>query len=297
MGPDQTFVLTLGDQVATVATRGGRVASYRIGDRDVLAGVENPDLFAFRGALLAPWPNRVVGGRWTWQGQSLELPINDPGADAALHGLVYDVAWSPAHVDSCAITLDYQLSPRPGYPFRLALTASYALGPDGLACTLAAANTGSEPAPVGLGVHPYLQAPGLVDELEITIPARTLLATDSAWRETGRPSVAAAGVDFRTPRRLGDLRLDAAFTDVVVGPEGRTEASVGLPDGARVVLWSGVTCRWWLLYTGHTLPGDDLRRSLALEPMTCPPNAFNTGEIDVLEPGEQLSLDWGVSLR
>lgn len=293
----QTFSLGLGDQRATVETLGGRVVDYQVAGRDVLAGAENPDLFAFRGSLLAPWPNRVVAGRWTWRGRRLELPVNDPGAGAALHGLVYDVDWSVEHVDSCSIALSYALPAHPGYPFPLHFTAEYVLTAAGLACALIARNTGGEPAPVGLGVHPYIGAPALVDELLVTIPASTSLQTDAAWQETGRPPVEQAGVDFRSPRRLGELALDTAFTDVIADGDGRTEARVGLPGGHEVVVWSGATCRWWLLYTGHTLLPADRRRSLAVEPMTCPPNALNTGEIDVVRPGEALRLDWGFSLR
>ena len=213
MAAQRTFGLTLNEQEASVAAHGGRVVSYRVDGRDVLAGTE----------------------------------------------------------------------------------VSYELGNDGLRCALMAVNIGSQPAPVGLGVHPYIAAPGLVDDLDITIPAETLLETDAAWRETGRLPASSVGLDFRSPRRLGELTLDAAFTDVTVGAGGRTEAAVRLPDGAQVVLWSGATCRWWLLYTGHTLPTEDFRRSLALEPMTCPPNALNTNEIHVLAPGEELRLDWGFS--
>jgi aldose 1-epimerase len=247
--------------------------------------------------VLAPWPNRVADGRWTWRGQELELPVNDPATGTALHGLVYDVDWSVEHVGSCAITLGYDLAGTAGYPFPLRLVTSYELGVDGLVCVLIATNVGTTPAPVGLGVHPYLAAPGLVDDLQITIPAETFLEADDAWREIARQPVDAVGLDFRAPRRLGDLVLDAAFTNVVAGAGGRTEARVDRPDGPMVALWSGSTCRWWLLYTGHTLLPADRRRSLALEPMTCPPNALNTGEIDVLEPGAELRLEWGLTLR
>jgi aldose 1-epimerase len=254
-------------------------------------------MFAFRGSLLAPWPNRVAGGRWSWEGRDLELPVNDPAAGAALHGLVFDVEWSVTRVDATSIALAYALPVQPGYPFPLQLDATYALTPDGLACSLTALNSGAQPAPVGLGVHPYVAAPGLVDDLVVRIPAEQVLKTDDAWREVGRPPVQEAGVDFRSARRLGELQLDAGFTDVARDAEGRTQVTVGLPDGRQVVLWAGRTCRWWLIYTGHTLPPADFRRSLAVEPMTCPPNALSTGEIDVLAPGESLRLDWGLTVH
>jgi aldose 1-epimerase len=285
------------DQTAVVSEAGGRLVSWRVEGTELLAGVENPDRFAFRGSLLAPWPNRVVGGRWTWQGQQLQLPVNDPDAGAALHGLVFDKPWQVEQSDQAAATLGYDLPPQPGYPFRLSLQVAYELREYGLACALTATNTGTDPAPIGLGVHPYIAAPGLVDDVVVTIAADTLLRTDASWREVGRVAVDEAGADFRSGRLLEGQQLDAAFTDVQHDSSGRTEAAVELAGGGTVTLWSGPTCRWWLLYTGHTLPAADFRRSLALEPMTCPPNAFNTGEIDVVGPGDALRLDWGFDVR
>jgi aldose 1-epimerase len=291
-----THTLQRSGQRAEVSTDGGRLVSYSVGGRDLLAGTENPDRFAFRGSLLAPWPNRIVGGRWTWQGQELQVPVNEPEANAALHGLVVHVEFEVLDATDTAIALGYDLPPTDGYPFPLRITVRYALDDDGISCALTATNTGTEAAPVGLGVHPYISAPDLVDDLVVQIPASTLLQTDEQWEETGRCPVEEAGVDFRQPRRLGDLVLDAAFTDVAFDGDSTT-STVRLPDGAEIALWSGSTCRWWLLYTGHTLAPADFRRSIALEPMTCPPNAFNTGEVDVLEPGAALRLDWGFQLR
>jgi aldose 1-epimerase len=291
-----THILQRGGQRAEVSTDGGRLVTYAVGGRDLLAGEENADRFAFRGSLLAPWPNRIVGGAWSWQGRELQVPVNEPEANAALHGLVVGVPFDVVEESESAVTLAHQLQPSDGYPFSLRVTVTYALGDAGLSCSLTATNTGDAAAPVGLGVHPYIAAPDLVDDLEVAIPARTLLQTDDSWRETGRVPVEDAGVDLRDGRRLGDLVLDAAFTDVAF-EGGRTTSTVRLPDGARISLWSGPTCRWWLLYTGHTLAPADFRRSIALEPMTCPPNAFNTGEADVVAPGEDLRLEWGFRLH
>jgi aldose 1-epimerase len=272
-------------QTATVEEHGGVLSSYRDGDRELLAGVESAGSFAYRGSLLAPWPNRVAGGGWSWQGQELQLPVNDEAAGSALHGLVYDVPFVVEQSSADAITLTHALQPHPGYPFPLRVSVSYALRPDGLACSLRADNTGTVPAPVGLGVHPYLGAPDGVDRLRLTLPVRSRLLMDPGWRETGREDVSF------DERLLEDVVLDAAFTDLT----GDT-ATVTYPDGTRVELWSGPTCRGWVVYTGDTLPPDAYRRSIAVEPQTCLPDALNSGAIDVLEPGQSLTLEWGLRL-
>ena len=288
--------LQLGDQRAEVSTHGGRLVGYAVGGQELLAGKENPNRFGYRGSVLAPWPNRVAGGRWTSHGRDLTLAVNDPDSQSALHGLAVDVVFEVVGVTATAIELSHELPPTDGYPFALTITATYALTVDGLVCSLRALNTGIDEAPVGLGVHPYLAAPGLVDDLVLTLPARTLWEGNAAWQETGRHPVEGGELDFRTPRRLGATVLDTVFTALEPAAAGRRAARIGLPDGAGVTLWSGPTGRWWLFYSADTLAPEDRRRSLAVEPMTCPPNALNSGEIDRLAPGETLILDWGISL-
>lgn len=285
-------------QVAAVERVGGRVTRYDVGSTPVLAGREHPDLFAYRGSLLAPWPNRVTEGRWTWRGRQLQLPLNDPtGVDAALHGLVVHAQFDVAEQSDSAVTLVHQLAPTEGYPFPLRIEVTYALARTGLTGALTAVNTGDEDAPVGLGVHPYVAASGLVDDLVVTLPARTSLVTDEQWREVARVPVADVGLDYRTGRQLGAQEVDDSFTDLIRDARGDVEVTLTRPAGRAVVLTSGRTCRWLVVYTGHTLPGGDRRRSVAVEPMTCPPNALATGEIDVLEPGDRLTLDWSFCLR
>ena len=290
--------LERGSQSAVVSTAGGRVTGYRVSHVEVLAGQEHPDLFAYRGSLLAPWPNRVTDGRWTWRGEQLQLPLNDPtGVDAALHGLVVDVPFDVTGSTDCSVDLRHQLEPSPGYPFPLRIDVAYALTDTGLDCSLVATNIGDKDAPVGLGVHPYIAAPALVDDVSLMLPAATVLVTDEHWQEVARRPVDGTALDFRDGRRLGALDLDAGFTDLTRREGGRIEVVVSRSDAREVVLSSGTTCRWLLVYSAHTLPADDRRRSIAIEPMTCPPNALATGEIDVLRPGGALSLEWGFTLR
>lgn len=286
------------DQLARVDPVGGRVTRYDVGPTQVVAGCEHPDLFAYRGALLAPWPNRVTDGRWTWRGRQLQLPLDDPtGVDAALHGLVVHADFDVVDHSPSTVSLVHHLAPTAGYPFPLRIEVGYALGSSGLTCSLTAVNVGTEAAPVGLGVHPYVAAPDLVDDLVVTLPARTALVTDEQWREVTRVPVGDGDLDFRSGRRLGDQEIDGSFTDLTRNAEGQVEVVLRRPDGREVVLTSGQTCRWLVVYTGHTLPAEDRRRSMAVEPMTCPPNALATGEIDVVEPGASLTLDWALDLR
>lgn len=290
------LVLRSGEQELRVSPRGGRIVDYAVRGSRVIAGVQSPTgPFAYRSALLAPWPNRITAGRWAWRGTQYQLDVNQPETNSALHGLVVGANFTVAHSSPVSCTLLHELQPHPGYPFRLEISASYTLGVNGLTCSLAAANLENEPVPVGLGVHPYFDAADLVDEVVLNLPANRILVTDDEWREVDRKIVDGTDDDYRSGRSLAGRDVDAAFTDLDRRPDGCTEASLHRGDGLRVRVWGGDTCRWFVVYTGHTLGADERRRTMCVEPMTCGPNAFVTGEVDVLAPGETLALDWGVT--
>lgn len=292
------ITLRRGDLEASIDPCGGRLLELERAGRAYLAGHQDPDgPDAYRGALLAPWPNRLADGEWEWQGARYVVPVNDPESESALHGLVAHRDFSVTKRRDHSVQLTCELEPTAGYPFSLSIGASYALTSKGIDCTLAAVNNGTESAPVGLGVHPYVLAGGLIDELTVTIPASSVAQLDAQWMQTGQTSVVDAGVDFRHPRLWGSTALDTAFTDLIRAENGRIEVVVEYPDGDRLVLWSGATCRWLVVYTGDRLGPQDRRRSIAIEPMTCPANALRSGvDLQVLKPGEGLGLDWGWDL-
>jgi aldose 1-epimerase len=62
-----------------------------------------------------------------------------------------------------------------------------------------------------------------------------------------------------------------------------------------VTLWVDESYVYLMLFTGDTRP-DVNRRSLAVEPMTCPPNAFRTGDSLIrLEPNDSTTAAWGIT--
>jgi aldose 1-epimerase len=288
--------LALGDQRVVVTSAGARVLTYVVADRAVLDGREIGAARAWRSSLLAPWPNRVAHSRWSWRGHPLQLPLNEPNPGTALHGLVAEREFRVADVGATQASFRLGLCPQAGYPFTLQFDATYRLTQDGLCCSLSALNTGTGDAPVALGVHPYVAVPGSVDDLELRVPARAVLVMDRWYQTNARLSVAGSGLDYSQPRRLGTQVLDTCWGDVAQDADGRSEAYVRLPSGDHVTIWGGPTARYWLVYTGDTLLGDARRRSVALEPCTAPPNALRSGvDLDILRPGQELELTWGVS--
>ena len=74
----------------------------------------------------------------------------------------------------------------------------------------------------------------------------------------------------------------------------RASSFANLDSGDTLTVWLGESYRYLQLFTGDPLPDVD-RRSLAVEPMTCAPNAFRSGDgLLVLEPGESATATWGI---
>jgi aldose 1-epimerase len=197
-----------------------------------------------------------------------------------------------------AARLECELRPVPGYPFHLHMQATYALDERGLECTIAATNAGSQPAPYGLGQHPYVACPqDRADNARLCVPAAAVLENDAHMIPTGGViDVTGTDLDFRHERTLGGTAIDHCYTALEADADGVVRATVS--DGAtwRTTVWMRPPFAWLMVFTGDALQPPRWRRAVAIEPMTCPPNAFQTGEnLVILEPGASLSATWGVT--
>jgi aldose 1-epimerase len=291
--------LVWNDQHAAVTTVGAGLRAYSAGGRDVVDGYGAGEMSeGGRGQVLIPFPNRVQAGAYEFDGRAHQLALSEPEAGNAIHGLVRWAAWTLVRHDPQTAVLEHVLHPQPGYPFSLALQIEYALGDAGLRVTVTAANIGAEPCPYGSGAHPYLTAgTAAVDRAILRAPARTMLRSDAHGIPTGTEPVEGTPYDFRRPRPIGSMRLDNAFTDLDRDEDGLARVELRDPDGSSsVVLWVDESHPYLMLYSGDTLPAAERRRSLAVEPMTCPPNAFRTGEgLIRLAPGESYTSRWGIA--
>jgi aldose 1-epimerase len=280
-----------GEQRAVIVENGGGLRSYAVGGRAVLDGYPEAELAGGgRGQVLFPWPNRLAGGHWDDEGETRQLPLSEVPAGNAIHGLVRWAAWDVQRAGEAAAAATHVLMPQPGFPFRLAIRLDYRLTAGGLTVTTTVRNDSPRPAPFGLGFHPYLAAgEDLVDALRLTLPAETRLLLD-AGIPVGREPVAGSLMDFRAGRRIGESVLDDAFTDVQRGVGELARVSVG-----GMQLWAGPGFDYLQVFTGDTLSPGARRRGLAVEPMTCPPNALATGEgLIRLDPGASVELEWGI---
>jgi aldose 1-epimerase len=291
--------IALGDERAVVVEVGGGLRTYSARGRELLDGYgADESCSSGRGQVLAPWPNRIRDGSYEFDGRQHQLPLNEPDRRNAIHGLVRGTSWSAVKRTANRVVMEYVLSPQPGYPFSMLLRIEYHLSDGGLSARMTATNTGTGRCPYGTGAHPYLTiGNGGIDRAVLQVPALTVLRSDGRGIPDGSTSVEGTAYDFMRPRTIGALRLDHAFTDLVRDEDGLARVHLSDADnGTGLTLWLDGSYGYLMLFTGDPLP-DVNRRSLAVEPMTCPPNAFQSGEaLVVLEPGQSTTSAWGIGL-
>src|SRR5262245_14708233 len=211
-----------GSARAVVAEVGATLRSLRVDDRDVIDGFRADEpASGGRGQVLAPWPNRLEDGTYTFAGREGRAELDEPERRNAIHGLVRWLPWTAGLHTSDSIVLRCRLGAQPAYPWDLDLQVAYTLSAQGLRVSTQATNSSNEPAPFGIGFHPYVTVgTRSVDEARLTIPAEQQLTTDERALPTGREPVSGTELDFTDARPIGPTRMDTAFTDLRRDPSG-----------------------------------------------------------------------------
>ena len=287
------YTISHGSYAATIASVGATLRELTHDGRNLVVPFDADEVRPkFRGATLAPWPNRIVDGKYSFGGTDYQVSLTEPERGHALHGLASWLDFALVAQTEAAVTLEGVIQPQAGYPWRVVVTVTNTLSDAGLATTVTATNTATSPAPWGTGPHPYLVAgSGRVDEWVLELPAADVLLTTETLAPTDVVSVDAAGLDWREAHLVGDVFIDHAFTSLSAARVRLTDGS-----GSGVEMTWGAECRWVQLHTAD-LPNAALsRRGLAVEPMTCPPDSFNSGtDLIVLEPGASSSAGWAIA--
>ncbi|MCU1582379.1 MAG: aldose epimerase [Microbacteriaceae bacterium] len=289
---------TGGHQVrAAVSPLGASIQQLWVDGVSVVRGSETAIPTSGSGIVLAPWPNRVRGGSWMLDGQTQQLELTEAGPGNAIHGLLATTEYAVGRVSGRSIVLSAPIRQPAGYPFDLATNVEYRIVADGIAVHHRIVNRGNRAAPVGLGVHPYVRLGATpAEKLKIAISAeRTLLlGVDNLPLE----SVAVDGTPYDLRQAVGvrSSPAHACFTDLAA-PDGRVRLRL-IGEVSAVEVWADRRFRWAQLYVTADFPGLERGElAIALEPMTAPPDALNSGiDLHWLQPGQRWSRDWGISL-
>jgi aldose 1-epimerase len=288
------YELRRGDAVAVITElaaglrvfrRGGTQLTESYGDAQIPPGAT--------GITLAPWANRIENGVWHLNGKKQQLDVTEVSRNNASHGLLRNTAYELLDETDSSVTLEGVVFPQHGYPFLVRHQVHYSLTDDlGLNVRQTLVNDSQESAPFVLGAHPYLRLGEVpAEDLVLTVKASTRLVADSQL--IPRSSEAVEGEnDLHGGRRVSDLDLDVAYTDLEFDG-GVARHMLAAPDGSTVSLWQDASCPYVHVFVTDTFPGR--AKAVAIEPMTGPANAFNSGDgLRWLAPGESFSMTWGI---
>jgi aldose 1-epimerase len=249
------------------------------------------------GIVLVPWPNRVRDGAWMHDGTRRQLALTEPARQNAIHGLLRYTSYREVARTAASVTLAATVYPQSGYPFQLDTEVTYVLLADGLEVAHTLRNVGSTDAPVAVGAHPYLRIGDVpTGDLVLRVDAETHIDVDERLNPVGESAVAGTRFDLRAGRRVGELNLDDGYSGVRL-VHGRAEHALLAPDGRELTLWGDENMGYVQVFTPHNFPEAEgtTRQAVAVEPMTAPANALNSGEgLRWLAPGEEWVVRWGI---
>lgn len=293
---------TTGEYFSVIPELGGRIQEICLAVNDgliqILEKETDPEAFGeerwYRGVILTPFPNRVRGGEYEYEGVQQKLSINMPSEGHAIHGIMYNKAFtvddSPESIGTLTLEHNYDGSSE-GYPFKCLVKYLFSLTDKGFACTTTITNLSTVRLPLGVGWHPYYTLGTEVDMLELKLPKVASIEVDEAMIPTGRKDGMDDYSDFTS---IDDTKFDTGFEILEKGGEVVTEVRNFLTD-VTLQAWQKTGTNGFNYVQVFTPPG---RTSIAIEPMTCPADAFNSKEALIeLEPQETWSGEFGVRLK
>ena len=255
-----------------------------------------------QGDVLIPFPGRIAHGRYDFDGQTHQLVKNDEEGPSAIHGFVRSVFWEAStKSDRISFSTTINETDHPGYPFALEMEVTYRLDRGGMTVDMRITNSGSRPAPVAAGFHPYFTVGSdLIDGDVLHVPFSKYLEFGDYFLPTGRVlDVAGSPIDFRSPRVIGDVPINTCYLDPQRDSDGLARVRLSNPSGQKsVTIWLDKGFDYVVLYSGEALEEQHRRRSLAIEAMTCASDAFNHPDWGLLSlaPGQTVSASWGVDV-
>lgn len=295
----QQIRLTRGEVTAHIAQVGASLRGLTVDGVSIVTPYPEGERTPFgSGVVLVPWPNRVRDGRWAQtdphgRASDEQLAITEPKLDNAIHGLLRYAPYAIEQSEGAA-TLTATVVPQAGYPFALVTQVVYELTDDGIRVTHRLTNVGAHAAPAGVGTHPFFHIGGVdTEDLRLKLPAATWFETDDRLLPTAEKAVS-GDTDLRAGARVGDLDLDTAFGTLSRDADGRASSTLEGPDGQLVTVWQDADFDYLQVFTTDAFPGQS--RAIAIEPMTMPADALNSGQgLRWVEPGETWELSWGVT--
>jgi len=250
--------------------------------------IEKQSIKAFSGAQLFPFPNRIKNGKYSMKGQTYQLPINEPLTNNSLHGLIYNKTFELVSIDEYAgiIKLKYDYNrENNGYPFHVLIENSYQLSKNSLTIATTIENKSDHTIPVGHGWHPYFVVNNEINDAYLQIPATKYYLTGKQHIPTGE---VALDNSFLNATKIGSIDIDKCFK---IESNNDIIAQLKYPNDDMTIslLTNGYP------YLQVYIPPH--RNSIALEPQTSIPDAFNNSIGCIyLEPNKSMDLKFQIKI-
>jgi aldose 1-epimerase len=278
--------ISLNEVSAVISTEGAALIGLSVSKLDLIEPNTRDGLYA--GKILAPWPNRIKDGKYSFNKKDYQLPINEVSKNNSLHGLVANCQWEVIFQDQSKVTLQYLLNQPDIYPGKLQLQVTYEIIENGIEITVLSENVGELSAPYGISIHTYLVAGALVknNELLLQLPSDQFLEVDAErLLPIKLQPVTGSNFDFIGLKKISNLFIDHAFKYSSDYPRSISLLNAE-GQGAEVIFDD--QSKWIQIHTADRDLQADSRMAVAIEPMTCPPDTFNSGiDLIVLEPGKK----------
>lgn len=293
----------IGEIAAVISEIGGALRSLQIDGHEFCEPGNTESVSPFcEGIVMAPWPNRLDGGTYQYQGRALEVPITIHSQNNANHGLLVNYPYRVLNQTSSKVTLVATITPTMGYPFLVETTVTYELISTGIKVTHTAINHSKESAPYAVGGHPYFRFSGVdTGDVFLRSDAETILILDDRQIPVGTMPTANSEFDLRSGVRVADNFIDNDFTDLPRDASGLAHTYLTATDGRSIDIWQDESLKHVVIFTPDFYfqnLGDEKIFAVAVEPQTAAANAFNTGDdLLWLETGRPFAATWGVSFN
>ncbi|MFA6089298.1 MAG: aldose 1-epimerase [Candidatus Woesearchaeota archaeon] len=240
-----------------------------------------------KSALLIPFPNRISKGKYTFENKEHQIEINKPEEENAIHGVLYNKPFKLTKKNiteqAASITFEHEIKKEDikGYPFHILVSITFILEKTRLSIIINTTNKGNNNAPYGVGWHPYFKITRKLEDCAIMIPSNTILELDDK-----KPMIPTGEVlknkHLPTFDLIGDAEFDTCFTNLT-----QTECFL-----EEYTIFFDKSMDFLQIYT----PKD--RSSIAIEPMSCAPDAFNNKMgLDIIKPNETKPNFFGIKIE
>ncbi|MCH2196245.1 aldose 1-epimerase [Kordia sp.] len=262
---------------------GARLFDLRLNDRTIISEYENfPYNHSSASAILFPFANRIEDGTYTFEGETYQIPCNEPEKNNAIHGLLYtrtfEVYEQKIFSSATIITLRYQHDgTSQGFPFPFDFYITYTFAETELNVKMKVVNTGTKTFPFTIGWHPYFNSENLYESTIDFNGEEEYTTTDDRSLTNGtKPH------ELRMPFQLKNHPFDTAYKmlDDTIGFKTPTY---------KLKITGNAKKNYVQFYT----PKD--KSIIAIEPTVGLSNSFNNGiGLQTLAPNKTYEIAWNV---